>query len=420
MPRLPIQDYEPRPLPERGLEGAAVCHPNVSFKVGVPIFRSMPAMSYWDVAEQLHTRYAKEFPETEAAVGAIRRIRRVLGPFWKPQGFHEHPWSMFIMVAPRPRELTHLALKLETLERIPGHEKILPRLGSPDTFPAAWHEADFALKLSLNGFWCRFVPETKDPRWDLEAEIGGEIYEVEVTSLNPPLEDQLSATLSSAVFTVMVQYHVAVGGVAFISSDRATGHALSQFTEGLVTAAKRARAEATCIRVNEPGLATFQVAAPEAVHRMDPKWKGAWTLEYRPPLPKDRKLSQTIAEKAGRQFSRTRPALLAVYDRLLTDEEEEQLAANDFSVQVGTYDFLKAVTLIRTLTRTDPFATELRTEGTLTRGRHSLPDREAEAFIVWRNMMDPKSIDTVVPSLTDFPRNLSRLYGEDSASNPSP
>lgn len=377
-------------------------------------------MSYWDTAEWLHTQHAKEFPETEAAVGAIRRIRRMLEPFWKPQGFHEHPWSMFIMAAPRPRELTHLALKLETLERIPGHEKILPRLGSPDTFAAAWHEADFALKLGLNGFRCRFVPETNDPQWDLEAEIGGEIYEIEVTSLNPPLEDQLSATLSSAVLAVMVQHRVAVGGVAFISSDRTTAHALSRFREGLVAAATRARTEASCIWVNEPGLATFQVAAPEAAHRMDPRWKGAWTLEYRPALHKDRKLSQTIAEKAGRQFSRTRPALLAVYDRLLTDDEEEQLAANDFSVQVGTYDFLKAVTLIRTLTRIDPFTAELRTEGTLTRGRHSLPDREAEAFIVWRNMMDAGSVDTVVASLIDFPRNLSRLYDENSASNQSP
>ena len=102
--------------------------------------------------------------------------------------------------------------------------------------------------------------------------------------------------------------------------------------------------------------------------------------------------------------------MLAVYDPLLTDEERRRLMSHDFGVQIGTYRQLKAVCLIHPLRWTDAFEGERHEEEMWTDGRHSLPDREGESFIVWRNMMEPKSADGAISCIADFPSNLARLY----------
>lgn len=70
-------------------------------------------MTYWDISENLHTDYARDFPQTQASVGAIRKIRSILEPHWKVYGLQEHPPSHVLMQAPRTEELVHLSRKLK-------------------------------------------------------------------------------------------------------------------------------------------------------------------------------------------------------------------------------------------------------------------------------------------------------------------
>lgn len=372
----------------------------------------MSASFYWNSCEDLHTRYASEFPDTQAAVGAIRRVRTILEPHWKVQRFNEHPLAHILSAAPRPRELAHLAKKLELLQEIPGSGRVIPRLGSPKDFAAAWYEAHFALKLCVDGWKVEFVQQARDPRPDLLAEIDGHTFEVEVTSHNPPREDELSNIMASMLFTTQFQTRCVIGGVAYVSS-RLNSAVLSRMQTRLLDAANRAKNEATCIWVNEPGLLNVQVASKEAAHLMDPQWKGTWRFERPVPLPKERRLDSIVREKVEKQLSTNKPGLLVIYDRLLTDEEERQLIQHDLSVQVGTYRQLKAVVLVRPLMWTDPFEPELQQDDMRVYGRHSLPDREGESFIIWRNMMEPKSADAVVSCITSFPSNLASFYADE-------
>ena len=76
------------------------------------------------------------------------------------------------------------------------------------------------------------------------------------------------------------------------------------------------------------------------------------------------------------------------------------------------YGHLKAVVLLRPRIWTDPFAPERHEKEMQVSGRHSLPDREAESFIIWRNRMEPMSADPIIPAITDFPVNLEKFYAE--------
>ena len=154
---------------------------------------------------------------------------------------------------------------------------------------------------------------------------------------------------------------------------------------------------------------------------MDPRWKGAWMIERTAPLPKDRRLNQKVREKVERQLSGENPGLLIVYDNLLNDDELKRLVELDLSIQVGTYGHLKAVVLLRPRIWTDPFALELHEKETQVYGRHSLPDREVESFIIWRNRMEPMSADPIIPAITDFPTNLEKfIVYTDQVPEPQP
>lgn len=180
----------------------------------------MGRMSYWDVIEFLHTEHAREFPHTQKAVAAVKRLRVLLEPHWKIHGPQGHPLDRYLRVAPHPVKLSHLLAKLETLRLIPGHERVLRRIGSSADFTTAWYEADFALKLVLEGHGCRFLEEDGTPRADLLADIDGEDWEVEVTSLNPPREDELASTLASFTSFIPFQYRWTARGNAKRPSPR--------------------------------------------------------------------------------------------------------------------------------------------------------------------------------------------------------
>jgi len=62
---------------------------------------------------------------------------------------------------------------------------------------------------------------------------------------------------------------------------------------------------------------------------------------------------------------------------------------------------------------TEPFAAELVEDGMKVLGRHTLPDREGESFIAWRNVMDLKSADKPIKAIREFPANLAKLYSTD-------
>ena len=213
----------------------------------------------WDLMETLHTRHAEEFPETQASVDAIRRIRSILEPHWRIPRFNSYPLAYILCVAPHPKELTHLAKKLELVKRIPGSERRIQRLGSLKDFSAAWHEIDFAFKLRLDGWKCEFVEQGPTPSPDLLAEKESNSLEVEVTSLNRPREEELASTMASTIMIVGLQTKCAVGGITYIS-NRLNLAAVSRFEKQLQEAASKAQTLATCVSLNEPGLWSMQTA----------------------------------------------------------------------------------------------------------------------------------------------------------------
>ena len=378
----------------------------------------MSPPSYWDIIEHLHTQYAREFPRTSGAVDAIRGLRALLEPNWKLDSRHGHPLDRLFRVAPHHVELAHLLAKLEALRRIPGHERVLVRIGSAADFTTAWYEVDFALKLTSDGHACRFLEEDESPRPDLLVEINAESWEVEVTSLNPPREDQLASTLGSFTSFIPFQHKCISGGVAYIS-NQLSNRSLSEVERQLRAGAAKARTDSTVVWVNVPGVIRAQVAPRELADRMDPQYRGLFVFDHQTPLPVARRFSSAVQRKAGRQFSGDTPSLLVVYDQLLSDDEELTLAGEDFGALIATYSRLTAVALIRPLRWRETVETFLNRADDRTHGRHALPDSEGESYIVWPSAMDPRAFDSIVDLVVRFPANLDHLY-RDAKSDAGP
>lgn len=185
---------------------------------------------------------------------------------------------------------------------------------------------------------------------------------------------------------------------------------LSSIEERLREASKRAQTEATCVWVNVPGVLAAQVAPRESVRLMKPEYRGSFRFEHQTPAPETRRLSSTVRRKVERQLSGGRPAVLVVYDQLMTDEGEQSLAEYGMEALVTTYPNLRAVVFVHPFLWRDPTGPELETRDGRTIGRHSLPDREGESFILWPSATDSRSADTVLRAVTDFPANIARLY----------
>lgn len=162
---------------------------------------------FWDAVEYLHRGSAQQCE--------VARLRSHLEPSWqRTVRMRDHPLASQLLTTWQGSALELLSRKLDELIQIKGYERVLNRLGSAVEHASAALEMDFALKLWLRGYGCEFIEERSEYTADLRAKLDGRIWDIEITSLNEPHEDQigqvLSWTLDSQSFLTKCNYDAEV------------------------------------------------------------------------------------------------------------------------------------------------------------------------------------------------------------------
>lgn len=362
---------------------------------------------FWNAVSDLHRGRPEE--------ASVHRLREILEPVWQfAPRWRSYPLANQLLTTWRSSALVHLARRLDEFVRIERHERVLRRLGSPNSYPTAHHEVDFALKVPLAGHRCRYVPEGKTSVPDLLVPVDNGYCSVEVTSLNPPHADELAQRLASFIEDVALETRTSFDGSIRIPRTRPSNRDVSALEGSIRETADRAGTEATALALSEPTV-TARFVSPKAAQYFGRRGS-TLDIEYPDRPGKARKLARTIEAKARKQLSRARSAALVVYDRFLSAEDEDQLGRHDLSTTLIGSPSLAGVILLHPFPlwgeRTIGYETWV--DKTTFHGRYPLPDWEAESFVAWTNPANAMGIKPLVSSVIGYPGNLCRLYREPS------
>lgn len=301
---------------------------------------------YWGAVLRFHEKVFPEQPNGKAGLAAILRIREILGPDSEPSGPGRHPLISKLYQASETNYnwLIHFARKLEELLQIPEHDHVLARFGGSDTYPAALAEMEFALKIRLFGFPCKFAFRRGEPSPDLVAEVAGQQTDIEITSLNAPYEDVIGIEALSAVIQIAGNAKCVAGGMWGRIPSRKE---LQEIAKKAQDAVEEANASQRLVELNVLGLLTCYIAPNDKASEIPAMWRGSFVMRTRSALPKKDRLARTIEEKVKSQLSGSKPGILVIYDRLSSPDEVKQLFdEREIDLVVGTFPNLAGVILV--------------------------------------------------------------------------
>ena len=312
---------------------------------------------------------------------------------------------------PNYRWLIHFAQKLEELLKIPGHDHVLPRLGGTEGFPSASSEMDFALKIRLSGFPCEFSFQRGVPTPDITTQVNGQKTDVEITSLNKPYEDTVGIGALSSVTVIALQARCVSGG---LWGRVPTRRELEEVTKTAQKKVAKAETEHKMVELNIPGLLTCYIAPQDLASEIPEMWRGSFVMRTKSQTPKKDRLARLITKKAKSQLSSRRPGILVVYDRFSSPDEMQGFSdEKEIELVVGTFRNLAGVILAYPFNALEPPLSRRVDKERRTYLEYSLPDAEAETCVIWGNpMFNHRSVlEPIADCLTNFPLNLSRLFG---------
>jgi hypothetical protein len=293
--------------------------------------------------------------------------------------------------------LERYARKLHFSSQVRGFDAVVPRLGQPDEYSGAFSEMEVALKLGLAGLEVSFVSPTELPGPDLTVEVYEVVFDIEVTSLNPPGEKGRATDLLS-IITVAQMKKAVTGG--YIS--RPPSHSeLKTLSEKVVETIDKAVATHEILKVNMPGVALIYVAPKELASGMPGDSRGSFRFIQPYPRSNEERIGRMIRKKAKQLAADGRAGFLVIYARMIGLEGATDLY-EDLADAVGAVvaSFPKLTGLVVTAPITGvgaPDKEEKRTERdrTLLYSKPSVD--ESEATVIWRNprartQMPPKVV----------------------------
>src|SRR2546425_9892737 len=207
--------------------------------------------TYRDHILSFHESAHKGDPSGKEGLEAVRSILGVLGPNWKPDAGHPLRSKLMLSSEDNYRWLIHFAQKLKELGQIPGCDHVRARLGPSDKYLGALAEMDFALKIRLSGYPCKFSFRQGEPSPDLVAEIAGHETEIEITSLNQPYDDVAGIEALSLINMIAIQGGCVAGG---IWNEVPTPRELEEVKTKSLQAVAEAKAKHDMVELNIPGL----------------------------------------------------------------------------------------------------------------------------------------------------------------------
>ncbi len=369
-------------------------------------------MGFWDHMEQFHEMSKQDFPDAHEGRRSVRYIRSVLELVWRDDLSSLHPLRSRLgwAGAGNYEWLEQYAKKLHTATGIPGFDTVLTRLGRPDEYVSAFAEIEVALKLHISGLEVSFVPPGDIASPDLTVKVGKTVFNVEVTSLNPPDEESRATDLMS-VITVAQMRKAVTGG--YISRAPRQDE-LEELGDSVVQAIDRAYAEHSVEKVNVPGLALIYAAHRDLAASLPVDCRGSFRFIQPYPRSIEERLGRILRNKAKQTFIEGRLGLLVVYARMIGLEGATSLyedLKDDIGAVIPSFPMLTGLMVTAPLIGVGvPEGEEKRVEGdrTLLYSRPSVD--EFEATVIWRNPhADVPMPAEVIRAFEEYPANLAQL-----------
>jgi len=372
--------------------------------------------TYGDHILSFHESAHEGDPSGKEGLEAVRSILGVLGPDWKPDAGHPLRSKLMLSSEDNYRWLIHFAQKLKELSRIPGSNHVLARFPPPDQYLGALSEMDFALKIKLSGYPCKFAFQRGEPSPDLVAEIAGQETDIEITSLNRPYEELAGFAAFDSVMMPAINARCRSGGMwARVPSPKE----LEEVREKASKAVTQANSERRMIELNIPSLLNCYIAPEDLASEIPVPWRGSFVMRTQSPRPKKDRLAKTIVEKAKAQLSRSKPSILVIYDRFSNpDEPQGFLDEKDIEIVVGTFPKLAGVILVFPFNAWDSPPPKRVNKNGRSYVEYSLSDSEVERCVIWGNpMVNHRSVlEPIINCLTDFPDNLNKMFASPQGS----
>lgn len=376
---------------------------------------SSSTLDYWNALLDFHQNAQGNSPNGAEGLDAIRRIHVLLGPTWNCSYVPGHYLKHHLWAAHQLANdwLIQFARKLEILATIPGSQAIFHRLESRASYWGAWSELDFALKLSLGGFQCRFIPTTrKDPTPDLHATRGEVDLVVEITTMDPrPSQGLAFAAMHAMQWSAFQKKCTARGHISRIPSVKD----IDQIERTVTGACEEANKTQGLVRVDLPELMTCFIAPWDHESEIPEEWRHMITAKGSRKLSMVERLSKLVSKKSKHQLTNARTGLVVIYDQLhfmdahgpmeREAESEETGAIGDL---LATFSQVLGTVLIRPFASVRDRNTNNEEYGDTYILERSLPGSEGERLAVWRNPVSPEdcTFDLIMDCLRDYPPNL--------------
>jgi hypothetical protein len=168
---------------------------------------------YWERIVHFHELMSRDYPGCDEGLIVVRSLYL----FFTGLGCEElnlsHPLNNRLQVGSYPNYLwlEQYARKLITASSIKGFNQVAKRLCNTEEFLSANYEVEAALKLHLGGLEVSFLERSSTPTPDLLVNLGNTNLNVEVSSLNSPMEEMLMMNFVTKL-NWLKPFEVAVGG----------------------------------------------------------------------------------------------------------------------------------------------------------------------------------------------------------------
>jgi hypothetical protein len=386
--------------------------------------------------EQAHRQFNFEIENKVEGMKAFSYLRSLMEPSWDDNIAHPFRDMLSWISRVSYEHLIFFERKLRAVEDAKGFSHVAAKLGIHSTFANAWLEIETAFRLKLGGLQIQFVDEskTKDRQTpDLLVFSGSDGYWCEVTSINPPDKDP-RVSLTVKILQIAREKKVIISGE--IEKPIAVDQ-WEDFESQLRNAAERASTDHKLEMLARQGYLRLCVRQSGLEQDIPVGIRDGIQYGGDDETHLER-IARRITAKCNDSYDRCpcRRGIIVVYDRLMGDEEFNEILKSDTPKPADCLsrreDVLGVVLVSSTFTTKGDsdmpwWVHQVRNpqggSPAVVKGRvfdvYSLPLAQSEGLVIWSEMCSGREAPVEISrAFLDYKVNVSKFL--QSAENCSP
>jgi len=367
---------------------------------------------YWSHMEEFHERAHTDHPNGAEGMAAFRYFRSILEPNWVDADSNKHPFHHWITFASTHHydRLILLRRRFELVQDTVGFRSRAKRLAHRTEYLSAMTEIETGVKLRLQGIQITFPREKSGDTPDIIADIGGQRYWVEVTSVNPPALETSFMNLLGGLMGTSMKLKVTVGGFAIAHFTEKDIRAIESDVEH---AANEIAGKDGVRKVVVPGKAIFYVGSGTGVSDIPEKWRGGFQAWRSRDRPASERIIAKICDKGKKNYLEGGPGFLVLYDWMVPHEEVDKILENpedDLGLVMAVHPQILGMTLVVPSESAPRMYPAVIVSSKTRESRiHALPDMTTERVVLWRNVHATAELPSMITSaFLEYPSALSR------------